>query len=168
MLPAAGRAVSSPFPRRCAAFSFLPVCTTPSFRPLDTAPELRDNKKLRIDKCKAGVWNVGFPYAGADAGKHTAPLQTQKRVNGAQPQPRLRATRRAMFQPFLRFYVDEVMSVINQISAPFRPFLRFWSPWRGSSTGAVSSRTFQPFLRFYRFVMCSFEYGGHVISFNPS
>jgi hypothetical protein len=60
-----------------------------SLNSLNTAPELRDNKKLRIDKCKAGVWNVGFSCAEADAGKHTAPLQTQKRVNGAQPQPRL-------------------------------------------------------------------------------
>ncbi len=83
--PAAGRAASSLFPRRCAAFSFFSVCTTPSFRPLDTAPELHDNKKLRIDKCKAGVWNVGFPRAGADAGKHTAPLQTQKRVTAHSP-----------------------------------------------------------------------------------
>ncbi len=60
-----------------------------SLNSLNTAPELRDNKKLRINKCKAGVWNVGFSYAGADAGKHTAHLQTQKRVNDAQPQPRL-------------------------------------------------------------------------------
>ncbi len=146
MLPAAGRAVSSPFPRRCAAF--FSVCT--SFRPLDTAPELHDNKKLRIDKCKAEVWNAGFPRAGADAGKYTAPLQTQKRVNDAQPQPRLYATRRAMFQLFLRFYVMDppdsgsslgttVSTLLEILPEPrefvvlkriewmvFQPFLRFW------------------------------------------
>jgi hypothetical protein len=69
---------------------------------------------------------VDFPRAGADAGRHTAPLQTQKHVNDTQPQPRLCAVFTRLVSTLLEILVRGSVSVASgPVSFMFQSFLRF-------------------------------------------